>query len=108
LLLSVLFTVGWQVSSGAASAATEPTVPVTTAPAPDDTPEATAAPEVTCNEFLPEDRSISECISAAPRPGCGSKQRGGWHQYLVFLSLVGGLTVIGWRIIAGVRRAPTP
>lgn len=61
-------------------------------------------PPVTANPFIPEDRSITECVSALPKPGCGSEERGGWHQYLVFIALVGGLSVIGWRIIAGVRR----
>jgi len=93
LFLSVLFTVGWQAGADAASPVALPTVPAATAAAPDDT----------VNEFLPEDRSIGDCISAAPRPGCGSKSQGGWHQYLVLIALVAGLGVIGWRIVAGVR-----
>ena len=69
-------------------------------------PEPTAPP-VTANPFIPEDRSITECISALPKPGCGSEERGGWHQYLVLIALVGGLSVIGWRIVAGVRAGRT-
>jgi hypothetical protein len=63
------------------------------------------APDDTVNPFLPEDRAISDCVSALPKPGCGSKARGGWHQYLVAIAMFGGLTIIGWRIVAGVRRA---
>lgn len=73
--------------------------PVGTAAA--STPE--PAPPITANPFLPEDRGIGECISALPKPGCGSEERGGWHQTLILLALVGGLSVIGWRIVAGVR-----
>ena len=61
-------------------------------------------PPVTDNPFLPDDRGVGECISALPKPDCGSKERGGWHQYLVFIALVGGLSVIGWRIVSGVRK----
>ena len=81
----------------AAHAATDPTVP-----------------PITANPFLPDDRGISECISALPKPGCGSEERGGWHQGLILLALVGGLSVIGWRIVAGAsatvrsRRALAP
>ena len=70
-------------------------------------PEPTSPP-VTANPFIPEDRSLSECVGALPRPGCGSEERGGWHQYLVFVALVGGLSVVGWRIVAGVRRGQRP
>ena len=62
------------------------------------------APPVTLNEFLPEERGLGDCISAVPRPGCGSKARGGWRQTLVFLAIVGGLGVIGWRVVVGARR----
>lgn len=61
-------------------------------------------PPVTANPFLPEDRGISDCISALPKPGCGSEERGGWRQGLVLVALVGGLSIIGWRIVAGARR----
>jgi hypothetical protein len=65
-----------------------------------------SVPAPTVNEFLPEDRSIGECISAVPKPGCGSESRGGWRQYLVAIALVGGLVIVGWRIVSGVRRRP--
>lgn len=67
------------------------------------------APDDTVNPFLPEDRAISDCVSAVPKPGCGSKARGGWHQYLVAIAMFGGLAFVGWRIVAGARRArPEP
>ena len=84
-------------------ATTRATTPATTAPTPVD-----SEPTVTINEFLPEDRSIGECISAVPRPGCGSDARGGWRQYLVAAVLVAGLVVVGWRIVAGIRRPRKP
>lgn len=56
------------------------------------------------NEFIPENVNISDCVSAVPRPGCGSEERGGWHQTLVLVALVAGLGVIGWRIVAAMRR----
>jgi len=62
-------------------------------------------PPVTFNEFLPEERGLGECISSVPRPGCGSEARGGWHQTLVFLAIFAGLGLIGWRIVAGARKA---
>ena len=63
-------------------------------------------PPITANPFLPEERGLGECISAVPKPGCGSEERGGWHQQLVFLALVLGLSIIGWRIVAGLRKSP--
>ena len=56
------------------------------------------------NDFIPEDRDLSECISALPQPGCGSKARGGWRQTLVFLVIVVGVSFIAWRIIRSARR----
>jgi hypothetical protein len=61
-------------------------------------------PPVTANPFLPEDRDVTDCISALPKPGCGSEERGGWRQGLILVAVLGGLAVIAWRIIAGVRR----
>ncbi len=57
------------------------------------------------NEFVPADRDISECISAVPKPGCGSEARGGWHQTLVLLAILVGLALIVWRIVVGARKA---
>ena len=72
----------------------------TTPPTPPPTP-----PPVTFNEFLPEDRGLGECISAVPRPGCGSEARGGWRQTLVLVAVLVGLALIVWRVVAGSRRA---
>lgn len=62
-------------------------------------------PPVTFNEFLPEERAIGDCISAIPKPGCGSEARGGWRQTLVLLAILVGLALIVWRVVAGARRA---
>ncbi len=61
--------------------------------------------DVPANEFIPADRDISECISAVPRPGCGSEARGGWHQSVVLLAILVGLALIVWRVVAGARKA---
>ena len=61
-------------------------------------------PDSTINEFIPEDRPIGDCISAVPKPGCGSEDRSDWHQGLVLGALVIGMSIIGWRIVAGLRR----
>ena len=57
------------------------------------------------NEFVPADRPISECISAIPKPGCGSEARGGWRQSLVLLAILAGLALIVWRIVVSARKA---
>lgn len=62
------------------------------------------APPTTINEFLPAERDLSDCLSVLPKPGCGSKARGGWRQGAVFGAVVVGLGVIGTRIAIGVRR----
>jgi hypothetical protein len=61
-------------------------------------------PPATDNAFVPTDRDLSECITAVPKPGCGSEARSDWHQGLVLSLMVAGLVVIGWRIVRGVRR----
>lgn len=62
-------------------------------------------PDDTINEFLPEERGLGECISAVPKPGCGSSARGGWRQGLVLLAILAGLGVIAWRVVVSSRRA---
>ena len=62
----------------------------------------TAAP---VNDFIPTDRDISDCISAVPKPGCGSEARGGWRQTLVLIAILAGMALITWRIVAGARKA---
>jgi hypothetical protein len=61
-------------------------------------------PPVTDNVFIPENRDLGECITAVPKPDCGSEARGDWHQGLALGLMVAGLIVIGWRIVRGVRR----
>ena len=59
---------------------------------------------VTYNDFIPEERDLSDCISAIPKPGCGSSAKGGWRQMLVLGLVVTGLGFIGWRVVAGDRK----
>jgi hypothetical protein len=87
-------------AAGAVSAQTGDTTSDTTV----DTTVVTV-PTVTVNEFLPTDRDLSECLSALPRPGCGSEARGGWRQTAIFVAMLGGLAFIGWRIVVSSRRA---
>ena len=61
-------------------------------------------PDSTFNDFIPENQPIGDCISAAPKPGCGSESRSDYHQWLVFVVLIGGMAFVGWRIVAGARR----
>lgn len=70
---------------------------------PDDTTPATSAAE---NPFLPDDTNVNlaDCISALPRPECGSEERGGWRQLVVFGAVVGGLGVIGTRVFIQMNR----
>lgn len=70
--------------------------------APTDPPTST----VVDNAFFPDDSStnITDCVSALPRPECGSKERGGWRQGVVFGAIVVGLVGIGTRLVIGVRR----
>jgi hypothetical protein len=87
------------VATGATTApTTEPSTEPTTGPT-------TAVTQVTFNEFLPEERGLGDCISAVPRPGCGSEARGGWRQTLVFVLILTGLGIIAWRIVASARAA---
>jgi hypothetical protein len=104
VLLRVL-TVGAAIAVVPLSAHAAPPVPAAPVVVPAATPDPTEPPPVTYNEFLPEDRNLSECISALPRPGCGSEARGGWRQGLVLLAILGGLAVIAWRVIVSSRRA---
>lgn len=71
-------------------------------------PDTIPVPESTLNEFIPEDRPLSDCISAVPKPGCGSEARSDWHQFMVWAALLLGLSFVAWRIVAGVRRQPAP
>ena len=64
----------------------------------------TNTPTATYNDFIPEERDLSDCISAIPKPGCGSEAKGGWRQMLVFGLVISGVSFIGWRIVAGARK----
>ena len=63
-----------------------------------------APPPVTPNEFIPEDRDLSDCLSALPKPDCGSEARGGWRQGLILALVLLGMIGIAARIVVGVRR----
>ena len=94
VLAAAVLTLG--LASPRAGAAAPPhTTPIPAAGAP--------GASVVDNEFIPRDVDLSQCISANPRPGCGSENRSGWRQYLLLAALVVGVAVIGWRITAAVR-----
>lgn len=103
-LLVAASTLGLVGTTGQPAGADAPPTAVATIAAPPDTgDDDTTRP--TLNEFLPEQRPLSDCLGSLPKPNCGSSARGGWSQTVVFLALIGGLSVIAWRIIAGSRRA---
>jgi hypothetical protein len=56
------------------------------------------------NPFLPDDENLSDCISALPRPGCGSDARGGWRQVVILGLVVAGFAFIAWRVVRSLRR----
>lgn len=60
--------------------------------------------EAAAGGWYPEGRNLSDCVSALPRPGCGSKERGGWRQTLIFASVMTGLLGITGRIVFALRR----
>jgi hypothetical protein len=82
--------------SGAGSAAA--VVAWAATPPPTDPPTT-----VVDNPFIPEG-NLGDCISAVPKPGCGSEAKGGWRQGLVLGVMVLGLAFVGWRITRTVRR----
>ena len=61
-------------------------------------------PPITANEFLPEDRDLSDCVGVLEKPGCGSEERGGPMMTLVFALVIGGMSFVFWRVIVGVRK----
>lgn len=58
----------------------------------------------TVNPFLPDEQDLTACVGTLQRPGCGSSARGGWHQDLVAIAMVGGLVVVFGRVFWGVAR----
>ncbi len=77
------------------------TAPAAAATAPPPTDE----PAVTANPFLPEQQNIGDCIGALERPGCGSEERGGWRQTLVFAIVGVGMAVVFGMVAREVRRS---
>ncbi len=72
-------------------------------------PDTEEIPDTTVNDFLDLERSLAECISSNPRPGCGreptsSGDRGGWQQLVLFGVMMSGIAVIFWRVSRAVRR----
>ncbi|HEX6658427.1 MAG TPA: hypothetical protein VF065_10120 [Ilumatobacter sp.] len=98
--MSVLLTFGTIGAAGRIGDAEASSPPPTEAPP-------STVPDPTINEFIPEERAISDCISAVPKPGCGSESRSDWHQWLVFIALAGGMAFVGWRVVAGLRKQRT-
>ena len=81
--------------------------PPVAATSPIDDPTPSIAPAAaTANPFLPDDTSVNltDCISAQPRPDCGSDERGGWRQAAVFGAVVAGLAAVGVRLAVALRR----
>lgn len=52
-------------------------------------------------------RSLSECISSAPKPGCVTRTSSDMNQIITFAVLMTGMAFIGWRIARSVRRRDT-
>ena len=52
-------------------------------------------------------RSLAECISSAPKPGCVTRTSSDSHQIVTFAILMSGMAFIGWRIARSVRRRDT-
>ncbi|MGB0114508.1 MAG: hypothetical protein WBP59_14910 [Ilumatobacteraceae bacterium] len=88
--------------SAAAAAASSVARPAATDPVDNGIPVDTA------NPFLPEDRDLSDCLGSVQRPGCGSSSRGGWHQNLVAIAMIGGLLIVfgrvAWVVVRSQRR----
>ena len=83
------------------------TVPPSTVPStvPPTVPPTTDIVIDEANPFLPEDVDLTQCVGTLERPGCGSEARGGWHQNLVAMAMIGGLLIVFGRVAWGVRRS---
>ena len=67
-----------------------------------------SSPDSTVNDFLDLERSLAECISSNPPPGCGRVptnpgDRGGWQQLVLFGVMMSGIALIFWRVSRAVR-----
>ncbi len=101
ILFAVVIVVG-AFTPEMAHASTTPTDPTTT------TTVAPTSDEIVIDEanpFFPETRDLTDCIGTVERPGCGSEARGGWHQNLVAIAMIGGLLIVFGRVAWGVRRS---
>jgi hypothetical protein len=99
IVVAVVVAVG--LSSGSVARAAPPSDT-----APPSAPRSAVGPPATtfANEFLPAEANLGDCISALPRPDCGSEARGGWRQAAVFGVLAVALVAIGVRLAVAVRR----
>ena len=79
-------------------------LPAVASPGDEPEPVTTEVPVVTANPFLPDEADLTSCIGMLQRPGCGSEERGGWHQYLVAGALAAGLLIVCGRVAWGVAR----
>jgi hypothetical protein len=106
LTVRILFTVALTFGVTALAPTVAGAVPDEPAPTPTTLP-ITVPDDVTidtANPFLPDDVDLSLCVGTLPRPGCGSEERGGWHQNLVAIAMVAGLLIVFGRVAWGVRR----
>lgn len=69
-----------------------------------DDPVGTDVSTEEANPFLPDERDLTDCVGLVERPGCGNESRGGLHQALVAVAMVGGLLIVFGRIAWSVRR----
>jgi hypothetical protein len=79
-------------------------VSATSEPAPSDASPNTPPPTV-YNEYYPDERPLSDCLSSLPKPDCGSESRGDWRQISVLGAIVAALAFIAWRIVRSARHA---
>lgn len=61
-------------------------------------------PVTTANDFLPEERDVTDCIGVLERPGCGSESRGGWRQTAILGAIFIGLGIVFGNVVRGVRK----
>jgi hypothetical protein len=113
LTVRILFTSALTFGVMALAPATAGATPDEPTPTPTPTTIPTTVPSTvpdeitidTANPFIPDDVDLSQCVGTLPRPGCGSEERGGWHQNLVAIAMVGGLLIVFGRVAWGVARS---
>lgn len=57
---------------------------------------------------LADGKSLTECISALPKPGCTTRREADGHQLAVLGVMAVGIAFIGWRVTSGVRKGRRP